>query len=143
MYCEKCGTKRVDGESYCHNCGNVFGSRVKDKKKENKILKWIMWIIIAIVVIYGSLVIGNMIGKDANESERITQLEIENDEIKEDLVEQKNEFDETISKIVEGISSGKDDIINELEGVSDKLKEDITKLISSIKEDSDKKEEKD
>ena len=142
MYCEKCGEKRVADETYCHHCGNVFGSRVKEKKKESKILKWILWIIIASVVIYGSLVVGNMMGKNANESERITQLETENNEIKEDLAEQKAEFDESISKIIEGINSGKDELIHDLEGISDKLKEDIIKIINDSKEDSDKKEDK-
>lgn len=142
MYCEKCGEKRVADETYCHNCGNVFGSRVKDKKKESKILKWILWIIIAIVVIYASLVVGNMMGKNANESERISQLETENNEIKEDLAKQKVEFDERISKIIEGISSGKNDLIHDLEGISEELKEDIIKIINDLKADSDKKEDK-
>lgn len=141
MYCDKCGEKRIADESYCHNCGNIFGSRVKKKKKENKFLKWLLWIIIAVVVIYASLVVGKMIGNSENDSKRIDQLETENTEIKDELAEQKNEFEETISKIVESINSGKDKFVQELEGISDKLKADIIKLINSFKKDSDEKDD--
>lgn len=143
MYCEKCGKQRIADESYCHNCGNVFDSRVSKKKKEHKVLKWIMWIIIAAVVIYGALVVGKMMGTNEDNSERIDQLETENTEIKEELAEQENQFEETISKIVENINAGKDDFVSELEGISDKLKEDIIKLINSFKEDSDEKKKDD
>lgn len=143
MYCDKCGTKKIADETYCHNCGNVFGSRLeKEKKRSNKLLKWILGIIIAIIIIYGSLLIGKMIGSNDSETERINQLEIENEQIKEELTEQKNEFEETIQKIIESINSGKDDFIHELEGISEKLKEDIINLINSLKEDSKEKEEK-
>ncbi len=143
MYCDKCGEKRIADESYCHNCGNVFGSRVKDKKKDNKFLKWILWIIIAVVVIYASLVVGKMIGNNEDDSKRIDQLEVENTEIKDELAEQENKFEETISKIIESINSGKDGFVHQLEGISDKLKEDIIKLIDSFKKDSEEKNEKD
>src|SRR5690625_7763619 len=111
MYCDNCGEKRIADESYCHNCGKVFESRVKKEKKDNKFLKWILWIIIAIVVIYASLVVGKMIGNNENDSQRIDQLEEENIEIKEELAEQENKFEETISKIVESIKTGKSDFI--------------------------------
>ena len=143
MYCDKCGEKRIADESYCHNCGNVFGSRAKNKKKNNKFLKWLLWFIIAVVVIYASLVIGKMIGTNEGDSKRIDNLETENTEMKEKLAEQETKFEETVAKIVESINSGKDDFIHELEGVSDKLKEDIIKLINSFKQDSDKKEKTD
>lgn len=141
MYCDNCGEKRIADESYCHNCGKVFESRVKKEKKDNKFLKWILWIIIAIVVIYASLVVGKMIGSNENDSQRIDQLEEENIEIKEELAEQENKFEETISKIVESIKTGKNDFIHELEGISDKLKEEIVKLTNSFKKDSEEEEE--
>lgn len=143
MYCDKCGTKKIADETYCHNCGNVFGSRrEKEKKKSNNFLKWLLGIVSVIIVIYVSLLIGKTIEGNENESERISQLEIENKEIKAELAEQKDEFEETISKILESINAGKDDFIHELEGISEKLKEDIINLINSLKEDSKEKEDK-
>src|SRR5699024_2290252 len=141
MYCDNCGEKRIADESYCHNCGKVFESRVKKEKKDNKFLKWLLWIIIAVGVIYASTVVGKMIDTSENDSQGIDHLEEENIEIKEELDEQENKFEETISKIVESNKKSKIDFIHELEGISDKLKEDIIKLINSFKKDSEEEEE--
>src|SRR5690625_2428786 len=120
MYCDNCGEKRIADESYCHNCGKVFESRVKKEKKDNKFLKWILWIIIAIVVIYASLVVWKMIVNNENDSQRIDQLEEENIEIKEEMSEKENKFEETILKIDKSMNTVKSDFIHELESISDK-----------------------